>query len=67
MNEEASVTLIDTGAAAHMLGMTVNNFRVYVHRHPGEIRRQDRDIKGRALYDLDDVERIADTRLAKAA
>jgi hypothetical protein len=62
------VTRVDTAAAAHMLGMTVNNFRVYVHRHPGQIRRQGRDSKGRAVYDLDDVERVqALRRLATAA
>lgn len=58
---------VDTEAAALMLGMTVNNFRVYVHRHPGEIRRQDRDTKGRAMYNLEDLERVQDARTAKAA
>jgi hypothetical protein len=45
-----------------MLDMTVNAFRVYVHRHPGQIRRVGRDRKNRALYDLDDVERVQELR-----
>lgn len=53
---------IDSEAAALMLGMTVNHFRVYVHRHPGEIRRVGRDRKGRTLYDLADVEAVQATR-----
>jgi hypothetical protein len=61
------VKQVDSEAAALMLGMTVNNFRVYVHRHPGQIRRQGRDGKGRAMYNLCDVERLMDTRLANAA
>lgn len=59
--------LIDTEAAALMLGWTANAFRVYVHRHPGTVPRRGKGRKGRALYALHDVESLAETLLATAA
>lgn len=52
------MTLIDTGAAAHMLGVTVNWVRVYASRHPDKLPRRGRDWRGRTLYDLADVEAL---------
>lgn len=59
--------LIDTEMAALMLGWTPNRFRVYVHRHPGEIPRRGKGEKGRAMYAYHDVESLAQSLLAEAA
>jgi hypothetical protein len=56
--------LADTGAIAHMLGVTPNAVRIIAHRHPDVLPRRGRDTRGRTLYAIEDAEKILETRLA---
>ena len=53
------MTLIDTGAAAVLLGTTENAVRIMACRMPVLLPRRGHDKKGRTLYDLRDVEALA--------
>jgi hypothetical protein len=53
------VTLIDTGAAACLLGTTENAVRITATRHPELLPRHGKDAQGRTLHDLADVEALA--------
>lgn len=50
--------LIDTGAAAFLLGITPNAVRIYACRYPDRLPRRGRDAKNRTQYALADVEAI---------
>lgn len=54
--------LIDTDAAALMLGTTSNAVRIYAWRYPDRLPRRGKDAHGRTLHALEDVERILDDR-----
>lgn len=61
------MTLIDTEAAALMLGTTPNAVRILACRYPHRLPRYGRDAEGRTLHALEDVENILTARRTQAA
>lgn len=59
------MTLADTGAIAHMLGISSNAVRILACRYPLLLPRYGRDAKGRTLYAIEDAEAILGARTEK--
>lgn len=57
--------LADTGAIAHMLGVTPNTVRIIACRHPKLLPRRGQDKRRRTLYAVEDAEQVLATRRTK--